>query len=189
MNKFFKATDPIARKWAEPFKAHDYGDNCIPTTHFFPKNRNTSENCLFVNIFVPGMFIRDLKIKWFFSIQFLSLKAGGAKKKTVLVWIHGGGFTDGSGDDLIYGPDFMMEVDTILVTMNYRLGIFGFMNLGFGEYTGNMGMKDQQMALKWIHENIKYFSGNKDEILLGGVSAGEFSVEKHIKQSNDTCSK
>lgn len=92
-----------------------------------------------------------------------------------MVWIHGGGFTDGSGDDTIYGPDFMVEADTILVTMNYRLGIFGFMNLGFGEYTGNMGMKDQQMALKWIYENIEHFSGNKHEILLGGISAGELN--------------
>lgn len=204
---WIQATEPLIRKWTEPLKVHDYGDNCIPTTHFFPKFTQSSENCLFVNIFVPGkrfffQLISRRKIKLILIQLFFVDKheAGGAEKKTVIIWIHGGGFTgkpshlisychfsaffdfshivmkpfaDGSGDDSIYGPDFIIETDSILVTMNYRLGMFGFMNLNFGEYTGNMGLKDQQMALKWIHENIENFSGNNDEILLGGVSAGE----------------
>lgn len=100
-------------------------------------------------------------------------KVGGSKSKTVMVTIHGGGFLIGSGRDSIYGPDFILSQDNILVVINYRLGIFGFLNLGIDDYTGNMGMKDQQLALKWIHENIEQFSGNKDEILLLGESAGE----------------
>lgn len=56
--------------------------------------------------------------------------------------------------------------------MQYRLGVLGFLNLGYGEYAGNMGLKDQQLALKWIHENIELFSGNKSEILLFRKSAG-----------------
>lgn len=68
----------------------------------------------------------------------------------------------------------MLSEDNILVTIQYRVGVFGFLNLGFGEYTGNMGLKDQQMAIKWVHENIEYFYGNKDEILLFGESAGEY---------------
>lgn len=102
----------------------------------------------------------------------LSLSAGGAEKKTVLVWIHGGAFTEGEANDLLYGPDFLLSEDNVVVILEYRVGIFGFLNLGFGEYTGNMGLKDQQMALKWIHENIEMFSGRKDEILLFGESAG-----------------
>lgn len=52
--------------------------------------------------------------------------------------------------------------------------MFGFMNLGVGEYTGNMGLKDQQQAMKWTYENIEKFSGNKNKIMLFGHSAGEF---------------
>lgn len=109
-----------------------------------------------------------------FSWKTVISKAGGAEKKTVLVWIHGGGFAGGDATDFMYGPDFLLSEDNIVVIMQYRLGIFGFLNLGFGEYTGNMGLKDQQMALRWIHENIEYFYGNKDEILLMGESAGRF---------------
>lgn len=67
----------------------------------------------------------------------------------------------------------MLSQDNIVVTLEYRLGIFGFLNLDHGDYTGNMGLKDQQMALKWIHENIEEFSGKNDEILLFGQSAGK----------------
>lgn len=110
------------------------------------------------------------------SIHFYQLVANGAEKKTVLVWIHGGFYIGGEPTDLVYGPDFLLSADNIVVTVHYRLGIFGFLNLGFGEYTGNMGLKDQQLALKWVYENIEKFSGNKNEILLFGVSAGKISL-------------
>lgn len=89
-----------------------------------------------------------------------------------MVWIHGGGFAFGDATDEFYGPDFLLSQDNIVVTIQYRLAMFGFLNLDFGEYTGNMGLKDQQLALKWIHENIEKFSGNKNEILIFGESAG-----------------
>lgn len=100
--------------------------------------------------------------------------AGGAKKKPVLVWIHGGGFTEGGHREGLYGPDFLLQEDVVVVAVQYRLGIFGFLNLGEGNYTGNMGLKDQRLALKWIYNNIENFDGNKSEILLFGESAGEF---------------
>lgn len=81
----------------------------------------------------------------------------------------------GNATGSIYGPDFLLSQDSIVVTLQYRLGIFGFLNLEFGEYTGNMGLKDQQLAIKWIFNNIENFSGRKDEILLFGQSAGEVS--------------
>lgn len=78
----------------------------------------------------------------------------------------------GNAHDTRYGPDFLLSQDNIVVTLQYRLGIFGFMNLAFGEYTGNMGIKDQQLAIKWTYDNIAHFSGNRDGILLFGHSAG-----------------
>lgn len=106
-------------------------------------------------------------------LSFFNQKANGKKKnKTVLVWIHGGGFTEGGHREALYGPDFLLSEDNIVVAVQYRLGIFGFASLGFGEYTGNMGLKDQQLALKWVYENIEHFSGDKHKILLFGESAG-----------------
>lgn len=100
------------------------------------------------------------------------MKAGGARKKTVLVYIHGGGEDGGSAFDLDLDPDFFLDQDNIVVKVAYRVQIFGFLNLGFGEYTGSMTLKDQQLGLKWIYENIEHFFGKQDEIILLGQSAG-----------------
>ncbi|XP_055325786.1 esterase B1-like [Sitodiplosis mosellana] len=159
VDRRFKSPQPLVRQWTEPLKVQNFGDGCIASSGWIPATGNTSENCLFVNIYVP---------------------AGGVEKKTVLIFIHGGGFTEGTSNDFLYGPDFLIDADNILVTLNYRVGVFGFMNLGFGEYTGNMGLKDQQLALKWIYENIEHFSGNQNEIMLFGESAGGASVNYHM---------
>lgn len=93
-----------------------------------------------------------------------------------LFFIHGGGFFDGSSDDVFYGPDFIIEKQTILVTINYRLGVLGFLSFDTPEYSGNMGLKDQQMALKWISENIERFGGDHKQITVFGHSAGCHSI-------------
>lgn len=101
----------------------------------------------------------------------------------MLFFIHGGGFAQGSGDNFFYGPDFIMEKQTILVTINYRLGIFGFLSLNSIEYSGNMGLKDQQLALKWISSNIGQFGGDSNRITVFGHSAG-----KHFLVDRSQCS-
>lgn len=88
------------------------------------------------------------------------------------MWIHGGDYGDGDATDDVYGPDFLISTDNVVVTLQYRLGMFGFMDLGFGEFTGNMGLKDQRLAMKWVYENIENFSGNKDQILIFGENSG-----------------
>lgn len=80
---------------------------------------------------------------------------------------------DGSGDEYFYGPDFIVEKGIILVTINYRLGPLGFLSFNTTEYSGNMGLKDQQLALKWIHSNIAQFGGDNTRITICGQSAGK----------------
>lgn len=114
--------------------------------------------------------------------QILSLPADvkTGEKLAVLVFIHGGAFVEGSGNDDMFGPDFLIEQRIILVTFNYRLGIFGFISFKTPEYSGNMALKDQQLALKWIYANIERFSGDSQRITLFGESAGGTLAHVHI---------
>lgn len=98
-----------------------------------------------------------------------------------MVFIHGGSFTAGSSNP--YGADFLVNNGVILVTVNYRLGPFGFLSLGSAQYSGNMGLKDQQLALEWIHHNIVEFGGDIDAVTLFGHSAGAVSVHMHMLSS------
>lgn len=93
-----------------------------------------------------------------------------------MFWIHGGGFSEWSGNDELFGPDFLIEQQVIVVTANYRLGVLGFLSFGTPEYSGNMGLKDQQLALKWIYENIGQFNGDNKRITIFGESAGKENV-------------
>lgn len=177
--------------WKEPFKAFNFSKMCVQPTigisAFVTGSNEQSENCLHLNIYVPGAWANKsaaLKfyVLWVDQTSFWThFLAGGAPKKTVLVFIHGGSFSVGSATDFLYGPDFLLSQDNILVTMQYRLGVFGFLNLGTYPYTGNMGLKDQQQALKWIHANIENFSGQSDQILLFGQSAGWISTPHYNK--------
>ncbi|XP_031623232.1 esterase B1-like [Contarinia nasturtii] len=99
-------------------------------------------------------------------------------KLPVMVYIYGGGFEFGTAR--FYGPDFLMDTNVIVVTFNYRVGPFGFLSLNLPEYSGNMGMKDQVLALKWVYENIAQFGGDKNQITLFGHSAGAASVQLHM---------
>lgn len=89
------------------------------------------------------------------------------------MYIHGAGVDGGTTTDVLLAPDFLLSQDNIVVHLEYRVQMYGFLNLGFGEYTGNMGLKDQQLGLKWVYENIEHFSGTRDEIMIFGGSQGE----------------
>jgi len=93
-----------------------------------------------------------------------------------MVWIHGGGFISGSGGLPIYGPGRLMDHDVVLVTINYRLGVFGFLSTGDEVIPGNAGMWDQVLALKWVQENIAAFGGDPTKVTIFGESAGAGSV-------------
>ncbi|XP_043254443.1 venom carboxylesterase-6-like [Colletes gigas] len=116
------------------------------------------EDCLYMNIYVPT--IKDKK-----------------KLLPVMFWIHGGAFQFASGNEA--DETLLMDRDVILVTINYRLGPFGFLSTGDRVLPGNMGLKDQSMALRWVSNNIHSFGGNSKEITLFGMSAGGSSVHYH----------
>lgn len=99
-----------------------------------------------------------------------------------MVYIHGGAFVRGSSSILIYGPDFLLQKDVVFVSFNYRLGAFGFLSLTDPslKISGNAGLKDQCLALKWIKENVAYFGGDTNNITLFGESAGAASVHFHM---------
>jgi len=120
-----------------------------------------NEDCLYLNIWTPGL--------------------DGAKRP-VMVWVHGGGFTTGAGSWVVYnGRNLSTRGDVVVVTINYRLGALGFLNLnevtkGKIRATGNEGLLDQVFALEWVRDNISRFGGDPDNVTIFGESAGAMSV-------------
>ncbi|XP_054716265.1 acetylcholinesterase-like [Uloborus diversus] len=123
-----------------------------------------SENCLFLNIWSPAKVCNKV-----------------THDIPVIVWIHGGGFYSGSTDlDVYDGSTIAALGNVVVVSISYRVGVFGFLNLGTKDAEGNMGLFDQTLALEWITNNIKYFRGDSESITLMGESAGALSVSMHI---------
>ncbi|XP_011494688.1 PREDICTED: venom carboxylesterase-6-like [Ceratosolen solmsi marchali] len=117
-----------------------------------------AEDCLYLNIYIPEREDETFLLP-------------------VIFWIHGGAFIHGSGN--IFGGKFLIDKNIILVTINYRLGPLGFLSTDDDIVSGNMGLKDQSMALRWIHDNIEFFGGDSKKITLIGLSAGAASVHYH----------
>lgn len=123
---------------------------------------STNEDCLYLNVYTPKKVKHDMP---------------------VMVFIHGGGFMVGGGSDH-EAEALAKKGDAVVVTINYRLGVFGF--LALSELTaengtsGNLGMQDQQQALQWVQANIAQFGGNKDNVTLFGISAGGRSICEHL---------
>ncbi|CAB0040148.1 unnamed protein product [Trichogramma brassicae] len=124
-----------------------------------------SEDCLYLNVFTP-------------HVDFSAINSNNLK--AVMVWIHGGGFSSGFANTDFYGPDYLMENDVVLVSFNYRLGIFGFLNLNHPHATGNQALKDQNLVLRWVRQNIAAFGGNPNLVTIFGQSAGAVSVDLHV---------
>ncbi|KAK7873003.1 hypothetical protein R5R35_000303 [Gryllus longicercus] len=120
-----------------------------------------SEDCLYLNVYTPILPMRGFELL------------------PVMVWFHGGGFASGSGTPGLYGPDYLITENVILVTVNYRLGPFGFLYLGEAA-PGNAGLKDQVQALRWLQKNIAAFGGDPTKVTIFGESAGGASVHMHM---------
>ncbi|XP_041969338.1 uncharacterized protein LOC121726170 [Aricia agestis] len=90
----------------------------------------------------------------------------------VLVFVHGGGFIYGAGHTDLYGPEYIIDRQVVVVTFNYRLGAHGFLSLNSGSIPGNNALRDAVTLLKWVRRNIRYFGGDPDNVTLAGESAG-----------------
>lgn len=121
-------------------------------------NATGSEDCLTLNVYTQNV----------------------TGESAVMVFIFGGAFYSGSADSSLYGPDILIEQGVVLVTLNYRLGMLGNLALDDPIISGNQGLKDQQLALRWIQQNAKAFGGDPSRITLFGQSAGAFSVQLHM---------
>ncbi|KAH8258411.1 hypothetical protein KR038_011182 [Drosophila bunnanda] len=99
----------------------------------------------------------------------------------VMVYIHGGGFFGGSAGPGTTGPEYFMDTgEVILVTMAYRLGPFGFLSTQDAAMPGNFGLKDQNLALRWVQRNIRFFGGNPQQVTIFGQSAGGVAAHMHL---------
>jgi para-nitrobenzyl esterase len=118
------------------------------------------------------------------SIDCLSLNIASKNingNMPVMIWIHGGAYITGSSNSVVYDLDSLPLHEIVLVSINYRLGPFGFLKLdeisnGKIQSTGNEGLMDQKLAIEWVKENIAEFGGDPDNITLFGESAGAWSV-------------
>ncbi|XP_031551374.1 neuroligin-4, Y-linked-like [Actinia tenebrosa] len=144
-----------ATKWSDVKNMITFGKECpqIPTRF---SGINVSEDCLNLNVFVP--------------------EASSGSPLPVMVWVHGGGFL--SGSNRIYDGSYISSLgNVIVVAINYRLTVFGFLTTGEnGDLRGNYGMLDQVQALKWVKRNIAGFGGDPNKVTIFGESAGAASV-------------
>ncbi|XP_018401574.1 PREDICTED: esterase E4-like [Cyphomyrmex costatus] len=151
----FRSPQRWNHTWTKIRNATNDGPKCIQTDMKTSKVIG-SEDCLYLNIFIP--YISDNQQK--------------GTKLPVLVFVHGGFYMIGSSDSNLYAPDYLLEQNIILVTLNYRLSVLGFFSTTNEVAPGNYGLKDIKMALEWIQENIHSFEGNPESVTLMGHSSG-----------------
>ncbi|ALC41293.1 Jhe, partial [Drosophila busckii] len=118
------------------------------------------EDCLYLNVYRPAE-LNDAKLP-------------------VMVYIHGGGFFSGSAHPLVTGPEFLMEEQIVLVTLSYRLGALGFLSTHDAAISGNFGLKDQRLALRWVQQHIELFGGDAQRVTIFGQSAGGVATHLHM---------
>lgn len=170
-NRFMPPTPP--GEWSGVHDTLEYGDSCPQVPYDLVKpasiswftpfySTNQSEDCLRLNVWTPA------------------LNDGG--KRPVLVWLHGGGYSRGSGASSSYdGINMVRRGDVVTVTVNHRLNAFGYTHLGDlagerFESSGNVGMLDIVQALEWVRDNIENFGGDPGNVMIFGESGGGAKV-------------
>ncbi len=144
-----------AAPWREPRDATRPGNACAQSAAFGPGSEH--EDCLYLNVTTPR----------------------SGRKLPVVVWLHGGAFQFGSGAE--YGAERMAALgDVVVVTVDYRLGVFGFLAHPQLAGSGNYGLADQQAALRWVRRNAAAFGGDPGNVTIAGESSGSRSVCGHL---------
>uniref|UniRef100_A0A182QV29 carboxylesterase n=1 Tax=Anopheles farauti TaxID=69004 RepID=A0A182QV29_9DIPT len=158
----FKKPLPV-EPWTEDYNATESKPSCMQKSFLLPNQPVVGdENCLFLNVYRPK-------------------GTNTTNPLPVMVFVHGGGYFYGSADPQYYGPEHILATrKVILVTIQYRLGVFGFLATGDAHATGNYGMLDQVLALKWVAAHIGSFGGDPRSVTLFGQSAGAASVQLHM---------
>jgi para-nitrobenzyl esterase len=158
-----------AASWTGVRKATEFGNHCMQGKVYGDMNFRDPggrEDCLFLNVWVPT-------------------KPSGANLP-VMVWIYGGGFAAGSTSEARQDGAHLAQQGVIVVSMNYRLGVFGFFvhpelaKESGHNAAGNYGLLDQTAALRWVHDNIAAFGGDPGNVTIFGESAGSFSVSAQM---------
>jgi para-nitrobenzyl esterase len=162
--------EPQAVKdWSGVRKADKFGPRAMQLPIFGDmsfRSDGVSEDCLYLNVWTPS---KD-----------------GKEKLPVLVYFYGGGFMAGDGSEPRYDGESMARRGIVSVTVNYRLGVFGFLSLpeltkeSPHHASGNYGLLDQSAALRWVKTNIAAFGGDPEKITIAGESAGSFSVSAQM---------
>jgi len=154
-----------AKPWDEVRKAEEWGPRCMQSNRLGdidPLNKRMEEDCLYLNVWTPAR--------------------SSSEKLPVMFWIHGGSNNVGSGSQPDYDGANLAKKGVVVVTINYRLDVFGF--LAHPELTaesganssGNYGLLDQIAALQWVQQNISAFGGDSGSVTVFGESAGAFDI-------------
>ncbi|XP_068903336.1 juvenile hormone esterase-like [Tenebrio molitor] len=157
----FKAPVPV-QSW-QGVKDATKPHNICPQRDIYRRSTviEGNEDCLYLNVYTPQL-------------------NNTASRFPVMIFFHGGGWLCGGGNSLWYGPDILLDRDVILVVTNYRLGPLGFLSTGDAACPGNNGMKDQNLAMRWVKDNVAAFGGDPEKITIFGESAGGASAQLHM---------
>lgn len=164
----WKPPQPV-KNWKGVRKADQFGPRAMQRNLFGDmvfRSNGLAEDCLYLNVWTPAQ--------------------SKAKKLPVLVYFYGGGFVAGDGSESRYDGESMARKSIVAVTVNYRLGVFGF--FAHPELTGesphhasgNYGLLDQYAALEWVRQNIAAFGGDPKRVTIAGESAGSISVSAQM---------
>ncbi|XP_049842015.1 esterase FE4-like [Schistocerca gregaria] len=157
----FKPPQPAAG-WSGVRDATKEG-NMAPQINLLAGKYDGDEDCLFINVSTPKL-----------------PSEGSGDLLPVMFMVHGGGLAILSGNEDFARPDFLVEKGVVYVSYNYRLGVLGFLSTGDHVVPGNMGFKDQVMALRWVKDNIASFGGDPNNVTIFGVSAGGWSCHSLV---------